>query len=196
MVTGNASGPAGTGYLLRHAIEAERLDGLTDPPVVAEKVADLAQLSLPRDDLAAPWSAPWSPTQPGPGQVVAQRVRAADDPVGGDAVERLGDRPHEVTVAAGGDVGREPVGLQVREQLHHGAGSRTGEAAVEDRVLVGVREGAGGGLLGHGDVAGLAHEAGELVVGDGVPVDPEPVDGDLVGRRQFGSSGSSSAFRW
>ena len=74
MVTGNASGPAGTGYLLHHAIEAERLDGLTDPPVVAEKVADLAQLPQPRDDLRGDLVRALVPnsTRPGPGRSAAR----------------------------------------------------------------------------------------------------------------------------
>ena len=40
-----------------------------------------------------------------------------------------------------------------------------------------------GGPLGHGDVPSLVDEAGELGVGDGVPVDPEPIHRHLVSRR-------------
>src|SRR4029453_15243966 len=51
-----------------------------------------------------------------------------------------------------------------------------------------LRSGAGvvgrvGDPLGHRHMPGCPGEAGELGVGDGVPVDPEPVHADLVGRR-------------
>ena len=47
-----------------------------------------------------------------------------------DAVDLLGDRAHEVAVAAGGDVGREPVRLQVAQQLDHRHVAAVGEGRV------------------------------------------------------------------
>ena len=50
---------------------------------------------------------------------VVERGRAADDPVARDAVHLVADRSHEVAAAARGDVVREPVRLQVPQQLDH-----------------------------------------------------------------------------
>ena len=53
------------------------------------------------------------------GLVEVEPDRAADHPLGRDPVEPFGEGPHEVAVASGGDVGGEPVRLQVAQQLDH-----------------------------------------------------------------------------
>ena len=77
------------------------------------------------------------------GPVVARRPvepdRAADDPLGRDAVQVLGERPHEVAVAARGDVGREPVGLEVAQQLDHRR-EGAGQVGAAERRVGGVGE--------------------------------------------------------
>jgi hypothetical protein len=39
--------------------------------------------------------------------------------------------------------------------------------------------------FGAGDAAGYPHKLPKLPVGDRMPVDPEPVDGNVIGRRFF-----------
>src|SRR5207245_9435163 len=50
---------------------------------------------------------------------VLERGGAADYTVPGNPVHFLADRPHEVTATARGDVVREPVRVQVAQQLDH-----------------------------------------------------------------------------
>ena len=66
---------------------------------------------------------------------VAQPVGAADDVLGRDSVDVLRHRPHEVAVAARGDVVRESVGLEVAQQLDHRQVAAVAEAPAESRVL-------------------------------------------------------------
>ena len=75
---------------------------------------------------------------------VGERVRAADHALGRDAVDLLGDRPHEVAVAARGDVVREPVRLEVAEELDHRHVAALVERPAEGRVLPAAQEGVGG----------------------------------------------------
>ena len=74
---------------------------------------------------------------------VGERVGAADHALGGDAVDVLGDRSHEVAVAAGGDVVREPVCLEVAEELDHRRVAALVERPTEGRVLPRAQESVG-----------------------------------------------------
>ena len=66
---------------------------------------------------------------------VVERGRAPDHPVARDAVHLVADRPHEVAAAARGDVVREPVRVQVPQQLDHRRVGAREVAPAERRVL-------------------------------------------------------------
>ncbi len=67
--------------------------------------------------------------------LVAERVRTPDHALRRDLVDLGGDGPHEVAVASRGDVGREPVRLQVAQQLDHRQVAAVTQLAAERRVL-------------------------------------------------------------
>ena len=71
---------------------------------------------------------------------VVERGRAPDHPVARDAVHLLADRPHEVAAAARGDVVREPVRVQVPQQLDHRRVAAGEVAAAQRRMLRRVQE--------------------------------------------------------
>jgi hypothetical protein len=52
--------------------------------------------------------------------LVLQSTRAPDHTLRRDPVDVFGDRSHEVAAPAGRDERREPVGLEIAEQLDHG----------------------------------------------------------------------------
>ena len=72
--------------------------------------------------------------------VVLEGVGAADHPLRRDAVQVAGERAHEVTIAAGGDVRREAVGLEVAQQLDHRPVGAVAEEAADRRVRRAVDE--------------------------------------------------------
>src|ERR1039457_5591847 len=74
---------------------------------------------------------------------VLERCRAPDNPVTRNPVHLLADRPHEVTAAARGDVVREPVRLQVAEQLDHRHISALEITATKSRMLRSAQESGG-----------------------------------------------------
>jgi hypothetical protein len=71
---------------------------------------------------------------------VLERGRAADHALTRDSVDLVADRAHEVTPAAGRDVVREAVGLEVGEQLDHRHVRAFQIRAAERRMLGCVQE--------------------------------------------------------
>ena len=100
---------------------------------------------------------------------VGEGVRAADHALGRDAVDLLGHGPHEVAVAAGGDVVREPVRLEVAQQLDHRQVAALVERAAERRVLAAAQERVGGARVVLDVLAGeglqhAAHQHAQVAV--------------------------------
>jgi hypothetical protein len=71
---------------------------------------------------------------------VGERRGAADKPLARDAVDLLGDRPHEVAPAAGRDVVREPVRGEMLEEFDHRRVRALEVAAREGRMLCAAQE--------------------------------------------------------
>jgi hypothetical protein len=66
--------------------------------------------------------------------LVAEGVGAADHAFGGNPVDLVGDRSHEVAVTARRDERREPVALQIAQQLDHRPVAALAVGAVERRM--------------------------------------------------------------
>ena len=82
-------------------------------------------------------------TPAGPVQVavaVLERGRRADHALARDAVELLGDRPHEVAAAGRADVDAEVVRLEKRDQLAHRPVRDLGVGHAEGGVAAGGEE--------------------------------------------------------